>query len=70
MRLLIFFAAAEDMAIKAGLELRLPGIALKEQRKCSFVEEGSVSYPGAETSLPVTFCGIDMNALQAAGIRW
>lgn len=42
------FAAAEDVANKTGLELRLPEIALKEQRKCSFVEEGSafVSWNG------------------------
>ena len=33
---------------KTGLELRLPELALKEQRKCSFVEEGSafVSWNG------------------------
>lgn len=35
------FAAAEAVANKIGLELRLPELALKEQRKCSFVEEGS-----------------------------
>lgn len=42
------FAAAEAVASKTGLDLRLPGIALKEQRKCSFVEEGSafVSWSG------------------------
>jgi putative metalloenzyme radical SAM/SPASM domain maturase len=42
------FAAAKDVADKAGLELRLPELALKEQRKCSFVEEGSafVSWNG------------------------
>ena len=42
------FAAAEDVANKTGLELRLPEVALKEQRKCSFVEEGSafVSWNG------------------------
>jgi len=42
------FAAAEDVASKTGLELRLPELALKEQRKCSFVEEGSafVSWNG------------------------
>jgi putative metalloenzyme radical SAM/SPASM domain maturase len=42
------FAAAEDVAGKTGLELRLPEVALKEQRKCSFVEEGSafVSWNG------------------------
>jgi putative metalloenzyme radical SAM/SPASM domain maturase len=43
------FVAAEDVASKTGLELRLPEVALKEQRKCSFVEEGSafVSWNGA-----------------------
>lgn len=42
------FAAAEEVAQRTGLELRLPEIALKEQRKCSFVEEGSafVSWNG------------------------
>jgi putative metalloenzyme radical SAM/SPASM domain maturase len=42
------FAAAEAVAAKTGLELRLPEVALKEQRKCSFVEEGSafVSWSG------------------------
>jgi len=42
------FAAAEEVAKKTRLELRLPGLALKEQRKCSFVEEGSafVSWNG------------------------
>lgn len=42
------FAAAEDVASKTGLDLRLPELALKEQRKCSFVEEGSafVSWNG------------------------
>lgn len=42
------FAAAEEVAIRTGLELRLPELALKEQRKCSFVEEGSafVSWNG------------------------
>lgn len=35
------FAEAERVAGKTGLELRLPGIALKEQRSCSFVEDGS-----------------------------
>ncbi len=35
------FAAAEEVATRTGLELRLPELALKEQRKCSFVEEGS-----------------------------
>jgi putative metalloenzyme radical SAM/SPASM domain maturase len=42
------FAAAEEVAGRTGLELRLPEVALKEQRKCSFVEEGSafVSWNG------------------------
>ena len=42
------FAAAEAVAERTGLELRLPELALKEQRKCSFVEEGSafVSWNG------------------------
>ncbi len=42
------FAAAEEMARRTGLELSLPGIALKEQRRCSFVEDGSafVSWNG------------------------
>ncbi len=42
------FAAAEDVAGKTGLELRLPEVALREQRKCSFVEDGSafVSWNG------------------------
>lgn len=42
------FAAAEEVAVRTGLELRLPSLALKEQRKCSFVEEGSafVSWNG------------------------
>lgn len=35
------FAAAVAVAERTGLELRLPEIALKEQRKCSFVEDGS-----------------------------
>jgi putative metalloenzyme radical SAM/SPASM domain maturase len=42
------FAAAEVVASRTGLELRLPEIALKEQRRCSFVEEGGafVSWNG------------------------
>lgn len=35
------FSAAEEVAVRTGLELRLPELALSEQRKCSFVEEGS-----------------------------
>lgn len=43
------FALAAEVARKAGLDLRLPGVSLKEKRKCSFVEEGSafVSWKGA-----------------------
>jgi len=42
------FAAAVEVAQRTGLDLRLPELALKEQRKCSFVEEGSafVSWSG------------------------
>jgi len=42
------FAAAKAVADRTGLDLRLPELALKEQRKCSFVEEGSafVSWNG------------------------
>ncbi|MBK5275988.1 MAG: radical SAM/SPASM family putative metalloenzyme maturase [Desulfuromonadales bacterium] len=42
------FAAATEVAGRTGLELHLPEVALKEQRKCSFVEEGSafVSWNG------------------------
>lgn len=42
------FAAAENVASNTGMELRLPELALKEHRKCSFVEEGSafVSWTG------------------------
>ena len=42
------FAAAEEVAGRTGLDLRLPQLALKEQRECSFVEEGSafVSWNG------------------------
>jgi len=44
----VIFAAAEEVAARTGLELRLPELALMEQRKCSFVEEGSafVSWNG------------------------
>lgn len=35
------FTAAEAVADRTGLELRLPELALREQRKCSFVEDGS-----------------------------
>ncbi len=43
------FAEAEEVARKEGLDLRLPGVSLKEKRKCSFVEEGGafVSWQGA-----------------------
>jgi putative metalloenzyme radical SAM/SPASM domain maturase len=42
------FSAAEEVAKRTGLDLRLPQLALKEQRTCSFVEEGSafVSWSG------------------------
>jgi len=42
------FSAAEEMAGRTGLELRLPELALKEQRTCSFIEEGSafISWSG------------------------
>ena len=42
------FAAAVEVAKRTGLELRLPELAIKEQRQCSFVEEGSafVSWDG------------------------
>jgi putative metalloenzyme radical SAM/SPASM domain maturase len=35
------FSVAQDVADKTGLELRLPEVVLKEQRTCSFVEDGS-----------------------------
>ncbi|MDD2734021.1 MAG: radical SAM/SPASM family putative metalloenzyme maturase [Desulfuromonadaceae bacterium] len=35
------FGKATEVADKTGLELRLPELALKEQRTCRFVEEGS-----------------------------
>lgn len=43
------FAEAAEVARKEGLDLRLPGISLKEKRNCSFVEEGGafVSWEGA-----------------------
>ena len=43
------FAEAEEVARKEGIDLRLPGVSLKEKRKCSFVEEGGafVSWQGA-----------------------
>jgi len=42
------FAKAETVANSTGLELQLPELALKEERKCSFVEDGSafVSWNG------------------------
>jgi putative metalloenzyme radical SAM/SPASM domain maturase len=42
------FAKVEAVARDNGLDLRLPSVALKEQRKCDFVEEGSafVSWQG------------------------
>jgi putative metalloenzyme radical SAM/SPASM domain maturase len=43
------FAEAAEVARKEGLDLRLPGVSLKEKRSCSFVEEGGafVSWQGA-----------------------
>jgi putative metalloenzyme radical SAM/SPASM domain maturase len=43
------FAEAEDVARNVGLDLRLPGVSLKEKRTCGFVEEGGafVSWEGA-----------------------
>jgi putative metalloenzyme radical SAM/SPASM domain maturase len=43
------FAEAEEVARSEGLDLRLPGVSLKEKRNCSFVEEGGafVSWQGA-----------------------
>jgi putative metalloenzyme radical SAM/SPASM domain maturase len=43
------FAEAEEVARSEGLDLRLPGVSLKEKRSCSFVEEGGafVSWQGA-----------------------
>ena len=43
------FEEAMEVALKEGLDLRLPGIALKEKRNCSFVEEGGafVAWNGA-----------------------
>ncbi len=42
------FAEAEAMAQEHGLELRLPDVALREKRRCGFVEEGGafVSWDG------------------------
>ena len=43
------FAEAEEVARIEGLDLRLPGVSLKEKRNCSFVEEGGafVTWQGA-----------------------
>ena len=43
------FAEAAEVAREEGLDLRLPGVSLKEKRNCSFVEEGGafVSWKGA-----------------------
>jgi len=43
------FEEAREIASKEGLDLRLPGVALKENRNCSFVEEGGafVAWDGA-----------------------
>jgi putative metalloenzyme radical SAM/SPASM domain maturase len=42
------FNAAREVAVRTGLDLRLPEISLREKRTCSFVEEGSafVSWDG------------------------
>ena len=42
------FAEAEEVARKEGIDLRLPGVSLKEKRSCSFIEEGGafVSWQG------------------------
>jgi putative metalloenzyme radical SAM/SPASM domain maturase len=42
------FAAATEVARRTGLELRLPELAPRQQRRCRFVEEGSafVSWQG------------------------
>jgi putative metalloenzyme radical SAM/SPASM domain maturase len=42
------FDEARNVAAETGIELRLPEVSLREQRKCSFVEEGSafVSWQG------------------------
>ena len=42
------FDAARSVADRTGLDLRLPEVALKQQRKCNFIEEGSafVSWSG------------------------
>ncbi|MCM2358043.1 MAG: radical SAM/SPASM family putative metalloenzyme maturase [Geobacteraceae bacterium] len=42
------FAEAGEVARETGLELRLPEVALREKRRCSFVEEGGafVSWEG------------------------
>ncbi len=43
------FEEARDVARREGLDLRLPGVSLREKRTCSFVEDGSafVSWDGA-----------------------
>jgi putative metalloenzyme radical SAM/SPASM domain maturase len=43
------FAEAEEIARNEGIDLRLPGVSLKEKRTCGFVEEGGafVSWQGA-----------------------
>ena len=42
------FDQAREVAAESGLELRLPEVSLREERRCSFVEEGSafVSWRG------------------------
>ena len=42
------FAEAEQVALEEGLELKLPELVLKEDRRCEFVEDGSafISWQG------------------------
>jgi putative metalloenzyme radical SAM/SPASM domain maturase len=42
------FAQAREVARESGLELRLPGVLLQSERRCSFVEEGGsfISWEG------------------------
>lgn len=42
------FIEAEQVALKEGLELKLPELLLKEERRCEFVEDGSafISWQG------------------------
>jgi MoaA/NifB/PqqE/SkfB family radical SAM enzyme len=44
----VMFAEAEEVAREYGIDLRLPDVALREKRRCGFVEEGGafVSWDG------------------------